>query len=86
MMRMVLQSQHQEHSLTIILRIGPSDIKSNVVSSPNGSAVPYRRGLLQVRVRVEKGAILIIIRGPLKVHNWVQHQINQSIEQPARRQ
>lgn len=32
---------------------------------------------------MEKGAILITIRGPLKVHNWVQHQINQSIEQSA---
>lgn len=38
------------------------------------------------RARVEKGAILITIRGPLKLHNWVQHQINQSIEQSARRQ
>lgn len=54
----------------------------------NRYAVPYRRQTRagRYRVRVEKGAILITIRGPLKLHNWVQHQINQSIEQSARRQ
>lgn len=49
-------------------------------------ALPAGGDESRYRVRVEKGAILITIRGPLKVHNWVQHQINQSIEQSARRQ